>query len=398
MLKSISSSNPMKSTVGRLASKGVRLFREGIKKGGAHLSRSLFRSRSYSITGIPNGLTDTEAPRELLPPSELTYKPPHTVDKALYWQFHDALEQSIAIPGGGFFTLPNALSTALGGNLTENRKLVTTYLKPLDGKPFHEHDLFRFSTKRFSPRIYHAEKSVVTLTAGWQGAFYHWIYEVLPRLHLIEKSGYPIETVFVAVSPGFQKESLELMGLSSENIIDASTYDAISTPQLIVPSIATSPTPWGCHFIREKMLPKLDAKPGKRLYISRSDASRRRITNEGEVCALLGRYGFERVTLSNRTFKEQAELFHSAEIIVGPHGAGFSHLVFCDPGTPVIEFFHPGYVNVCYWTLANIMGHPYAYLLGEGERYPDHFDPHIDPDITLDLKKLEVLLESTLNR
>ena len=382
-----------------IGSKATRLVRDGIKKGCAGLAATSFRSRSYPVFGIPSGLTSSQiiSPIELYPSGEMDFLPPRTLDSPLYWRFREALEKKKRFQEAGFFTLSQATATSFGGNLTEKGKLVTTFLQPIDGKPPHQHDLFRFSTKRFFPRIYQSPKPVVTLAAGWQGAFYHWMYEVLPRIHLVEKGGHPLDCVFAAQIEPFQKESLELLGLPEKSIINANAYDAITAPSLVVPSIPNMPTKWGCDFLRERLLPKLDTLPRKRLYVSRRDAGRRRVENEEEVFELLKRYGFERAELGKLPFKDQLELFRSAEIVIGPHGAGFSHLVFCDPGTPFLEFFHPGYVNVCYWYLCNIMNHPYYYLFGEGERYPDYFDPHIDPDMRIDVVKLEKILKRMLH-
>jgi hypothetical protein len=38
------------------------------------------------------------------------------------------------------------------------------------------------------------------------------------------------------------------------------------------------------------------------------------------------------------TFREQVEAIREAEVVVGNHGAGLSHLVFMDQGSHVIEF------------------------------------------------------------
>ncbi|MCC5832407.1 MAG: glycosyltransferase family 61 protein [Chlamydiales bacterium] len=382
----------------RLASKTIRFMREGVKRGCAHLAAASFRSHSYPVFGIPSGLaTSPSAPVELYPQEEAEPLPPKTLDALLHWRYREALEKKRVLQKTGLLTLPRATATSFGGNLTEGGKLVTTFLQTIDGKPPHQHDLFRFSVKRFLPKIYRSDHPVVTLAAGWQGAFYHWMFEVLPRIELAERGGYVLDRVFAAQSEPFQRESLELMGIAKEAIIDASCYDAVAAPSLIVPSIPRPPTSWGCAFLRERLLPKLDLLPRKRLYLSRRDAGRRRVINEDEVYGLLRGFGFERIELSNLPFKKQIELFRSAECVVGPHGAGFSHLAFCDPGTPFLEFFHPGYVNICYWNLCSIMGHHYYYLFGEGERYPDRFDPKIDPDITIDIKKLKMTLELILH-
>lgn len=382
-------------------SRGTRFVREGLKALSARAAAKTCGARSYPIFGIPCGLTSGIGPNEgikdsLYPASSLEMCFPKTIDDTFYWRFQ-AFLNGMKIPEEGVLTLREAIATSKGGNLTSKGELVVTFLQPIDGKPPYQNDLFRFSTKRFFPRIFRADHPVVTLATGWQGAFYHWVFEVLPRLHLAEKAGYLISggktKVYVEVACPFQKESLELLGITPDQMVNAHEYAAVRTPQLIVPSISETPTVWACHFLREKFFPKLSRRPPLRLYVSRSDASRRRILNEDEVVALLKKYGFEKVELSSRSFKDQAELFHAAEAVVGPHGAGLSHLVFCQPNTPVLEIFSPAYFNPCYWHVCNRVGLAYHYLCGEGEHYPDFVETHLDPDIRVDLTKLEASLK-----
>ena len=62
------------------------------------------------------------------------------------------------------------------------------------------------------------------------------------------------------------------------------------------------------------------------------------------------------------TVAQQAELLASAKVVVAPHGAGLSNVVFCETNTPLIEIMHPDYPVNCYeknsrklaaWTIAN---------------------------------------------
>ena len=46
--------------------------------------------------------------------------------------------------------------------------------------------------------------------------------------------------------------------------------------------------------------------------------------------------GFELVATELLSFKEQVRLFSEADIIVGPSGAAFANIIFCQPGTKVI--------------------------------------------------------------
>lgn len=64
------------------------------------------------------------------------------------------------------------------------------------------------------------------------------------------------------------------------------------------------------------------------------------------------------------SFADQVQLFGEAEIIVGPHGAGFANAVFAQPGATLIELFSPHYINGCFWALANACGHRYGFTVG----------------------------------
>ena len=383
----------MSQTKGRI-SRAARFVRDGIKKSAAACARILGR-RSFTLLGIPSGLTSLEGKSEITfiyHPVTLSMQPPKTVEPEIFWNYRQILK-GMLLPAEGVLRVHEGIATSKGGNLSRQGKLITTFLQPIDGKLPHKHDLMRFSTKKFFPSLYKSTRPVVTLAAGWQGAFYHWVYEVLPRLHLVEKGGYSSACLYVEAATTFQKQSLELMGIQPSQIIDAHTYSAVQAPELIIPSISQTPTHWGCGYLRDKIVPQLSKKPPLRLYVSRSDASRRRVINESQVFALLKRYGFVKVELSTLTFKEQAEFFLAAEAVVGPHGAGFSHLVFCQPQTPFLEIFDPAYFNPCYWHVSERVGLEYHYLFGEGPRFPEGFQTHLDPDITVNLDQLEASLQ-----
>jgi capsular polysaccharide biosynthesis protein len=133
-----------------------------------------------------------------------------------------------------------------------------------------------------------------------------------------------------------------------------------------------------------------------RLYISRAGAGSRRVCNETAVVEQLLPCGFQIIKPEQLSLAEQVRVFSSAEIVIAPHGGGLTNLVFCAPGTIVIEFFSPAYVNVCYWALSNLGQLRYYYLLGIGERPADYHDPHdTRADIIVDPDELMRLLHRT---
>jgi capsular polysaccharide biosynthesis protein len=77
--------------------------------------------------------------------------------------------------------------------------------------------------------------------------------------------------------------------------------------------------------------------------------------------------GFEAYECEGKGVAEQARLFHSAEAIVAAHGAALTNLVFCKPGTTVLELFSPKYVNPCYRDTCVAANLRYAAVIGNGE-------------------------------
>jgi hypothetical protein len=98
--------------------------------------------------------------------------------------------------------------------------------------------------------------------------------------------------------------------------------------------------------------------PG-RIYITRRDTGHRRVINEGQVIAELEARGFTVIALTGRTLDEQINLFRNAEIVVSPHGAGLSNVVFCEPDTRVYELLPHDYVNGCFNLQARAAGAAY---------------------------------------
>jgi len=159
---------------------------------------------------------------------------------------------------------------------------------------------------------------------------------------------------------------------------------------------------WACNFLRNEFLAKTKVEKLQkleRIYISRFKATRRRVINEAEVTKILNPLGFQLVFSELMSISEQASIFSSAKIIIAPHGAGLTNLVFCDPGTKVVEFFSPNYVNLTYWALSNQMNLEYYYLLGEGQLLPEFLGNlryRLTEDIFVNLDSLSDLLRCLL--
>jgi hypothetical protein len=120
----------------------------------------------------------------------------------------------------------------------------------------------------------------------------------------------------------------------------------------------------------------------RRLYVSRDRASRRRLVNEDDVWSRLRALGFERIFMEELSFQDQVRAMGEADAVAAPHGAGLTNVMFCPPGTPVLEIADLSFPNPNFYAVASAMGHPYWIVPGQtrGTGHPLERDIWADPD------------------
>ena len=86
--------------------------------------------------------------------------------------------------------------------------------------------------------------------------------------------------------------------------------------------------------------------------------------------------------------REQILLFQSADFIIGPHGAGLANLLFCEPGTKVIELMPSTEMRPFFWLIARKLG------LVHGMQFCSSTpDQGFQGGVTVDIDKLEALID-----
>jgi capsular polysaccharide biosynthesis protein len=334
---------------------------------------------------------------------------PGTLDKDVHWKFNLEYEREI---------LPSFVTVIPQGRVWVNKGKIVDYTAVITaddrllselsiefGRLPNNHSIF---TEWKLPPVHIIEGTAAVLTSAKANIYFHWMTDLLPRIELLRRSGIALDGIDTFIvnsynSP-FQKETLTTLGIPPSKIVESSKNQHIKADKLIAPSLPSlpgNPPLWVCDFLREEflntslaatVLPSVNKL--EHIYISRANASYRRVLNEADVADFLNKLGFHCVVLESLTVAEQAALFHSAKVIVAPHGAGLTNTVFCQPGTKIIEFFSPKYVNVCYWSLANQVNLDYYYLLGEGQNPPEGVDPHLSgDDIFVNVDSLSKILK-----
>jgi Glycosyltransferase 61 len=180
---------------------------------------------------------------------------------------------------------------------------------------------------------------------GSSGNYYHWLFDHLPRVAQARRHPELADLPLVvgAHLARFERETLGLLGIPDSQLVGLPDATAIRFGRLHIPDLGTvdrNPHPQTIAWLRETFLPQ-SPNTGRRLWLTRQDATLRRMVNEDEILAALVPLGFERLSLGDLSVPAQAAAFAEADIICGPHGAAFANLVFCRPGTAVVEIM-PG--------------------------------------------------------
>ena len=231
--------------------------------------------------------------------------------------------------------------------------------------------------------------------------YYHWMNDALPRLAVLEGSGINIDDVdhFIArpLNKPFHLSTLEALRIS-ENQIAYSLHtqaESLFVPIFGSNTLGRQHGKWVPEFLGG-LFEKSDSC-NRRLYISRGSSGARGVVNEPEVVEFLQSRGFECIELQNHPVSDQADLFSQSEVVVGPHGAGFTNCVFCQPKTKIIEFFG-SHVEPCFWITSELMNldhfvHQCKTVHLEGvENIRQHVTNRLSP-IYIDIIELQKVLD-----
>ena len=75
----------------------------------------------------------------------------------------------------------------------------------------------------------------------------------------------------------------------------------------------------------------------------------------------LRQLGFRSYTLENQSFATNVELFANAEVIVSPHGAGLTDIIFAEDAS-VIELSTLSNPSPAFYHLSQQLGHSYRHI------------------------------------
>ena len=223
------------------------------------------------------------------------------------------------------------------------------------------------------------------LTNPWSNNFWHWTVDTLTQLEGVEyyyqQTGIKPKLIVESNLRSWQKDSLKLLGYEEKYLIIWQDFRRTFN-KLIVPSFRRSYeeihgeiSVTACQWLRQKILSNVSRTESdlgvaealrdrvsftSKIFISRRKALGRRIANENEVIEALELLGFSTYILEEMSYVEQVKLFAQAKVIVAPHGAGLTNLIFAD--NPIILELFGAYVGREFANLARGMGFKYGCL------------------------------------
>lgn len=202
--------------------------------------------------------------------------------------------------------------------------------------------------------------------------YFHFWVDAICDLWFVERLGIQRAEISHFVMPfsgaAWQREILGLCGIPVDRVVPLSSFSVKKFAQLVIPIRAkggrTNPT-WLVRAAREISgfeFPTGANSYDEKIYVSRQDTTVRRLVNESEVISFLVARGYRVVSCSGLTVREQQRAFARASVIVAPHGAALTNLLWCRPGTRVVEFLPVEHANACFHDISALAKLEYSFL------------------------------------
>jgi hypothetical protein len=182
----------------------------------------------------------------------------------------------------------------------------------------------------FRRRVREVDQAIV-LNSRWDSSYYHFLFDVVPKLEIIDRAGIA-ENVPVIVreelaGKTFFVEAIGLGLFGARPVIMQGRKEVIAARELYVvrPDAYTERQ---LSFPAKRFGSIADPRARDRLYITRGPGTRRQIINEEDLVAKLRGLGFSVIDPGSMPLADQVAHFSRSSIVVGPHGAGLSNILF----------------------------------------------------------------------
>lgn len=217
----------------------------------------------------------------------------------------------------------------------------------------------------------------------------HWLTAHLPKLLLLRDRPDLGDILLPNNATEVMLESIRMIGIAPERF---RTFDPLRPVH--VRDLALIGTdrfgPSRVQAVREAFACKRqEGAATRKVFISRAKSRGRRLLNERCLWPMLEKRGFERILMESLSFREQVDLMQQCRVLLAPHGAGLTNMIFMPEDGHVIEMADPGFPNPNFYALSCALGLGY-WLIDADASEADH---PLDRDLLVDPAQIEKVLD-----
>ena len=203
--------------------------------------------------------------------------------------------------------------------------------------------------------------TVLNLSQGGSGNnYFHFIFDIIPKIYISQKKlKKKIDFYYVSRPQKWQIKIFKILGVSKKKLIDSSKYKHIFADKIIcidhpwynkgyIQNEVKRIPKWVILINRKIFLNKsVKFNSFKKVFLDRSTSkfNHCKIINQSSLNDWLKKNGFGIYTPEKHSHEKQTYLFRNASIILGAHGAALTNIIFCKPGTKVIEIIPADHPN-----------------------------------------------------
>jgi len=333
---------------------------------------SAFRLPGIEIVPINRQPLRGDVGRHLFPILDLRTRPEPRAKKVqaeIKW-LHELYAAEVELRPATLFSMPAA--TVLRGAVWHDGAPVEGSLQPKRAKRPDAVERWAHKLGRLQ-RLKQVEEfpgtSAIIHAAGYRN-YYHWTIEILPRLfalrEVLRQGNAPFDRIvlFYDDPPRFIGSSIEwllpeltpLIIYSQAKVslmerclffVDQAAGEAFRDHKLLSTRMkaATGFLTEAVDALQASQAPRTGG--GRAILVSRSDAPKRKLLNEEKLLEAFADRGLERVAFAGLSVAQQMEVMAGASLVIGAHGAGLTNVLYCRPGTTLIEITASDYVKRC---------------------------------------------------
>jgi hypothetical protein len=233
-------------------------------------------------------------------------------------------------------------------------------------------------------------------TQEWGDNFYHFTLELLPNLinfHYCNPN-VPILVPISYKSKNFIVDYFSIIGIqpmyfNGENIAFIHKLHVCPLPRV---GVFNKLNLLNLKDKIEVNTLKIAYKPPfRKIYISRSNASKRKISNELAIIDYLKTVGFEIILAENIILPDLISILTETSVLISNHGAGLSNIIHLQPRQTIIELKSHNDNYWMYFSLSKILEHRYFYLFNKSDSLN-----YRDANIEVNLVELESILSNII--